>query len=895
MKLKNFKKSILESVKLYNKQEPVSTIDNDLVPTVNNIEYQNAKKSKEKAKEREDELKPNIEAADELAKKEGNLKESKDDKVPITSLKKGDKFIYRNDICQIHSTDNKRNVDIELPNGKILGVSPIVRVIKVDNSKKLQPLDAVREFEPIKEGVNKTVKFGINDKKLKEFNDYISKIGFKAKETGRKDDTTDVFASYTEVEVSGDAFSSAWDKLEKDVKSHFASPVSNSKLEDYVNQDDLKKAVKNAFGYEGQDAQNAINKMDDKTKQDLIKKDKEKNTSTTTTQQSSNLNESLEDDVKKEVAITSEWLKTWNDKFDDLYCRIRKDKVYYKHSDGLEIFTFDKFDDFFRDQVVEVIWTEDLSKENLDALHSLGLKTRDEKDEKGVSEKMDSKISNCKKESCNKKPHVLKEAKQIDSDIGSYFNYSGDFDFLEIVQDVVDRVTEDVKDGSDLDDVIFDEIDSVLIYYSDQWTIMKHYQNPSEADLDAAIEELYDDVYAICSKRPIESEEEEEEEESLKEGHDEHGEKCNCPECKTERRLAKKEDCKKEPIKEASGSGGIEYQIAKSPKGVEVEGEGHFKSTRNYTHELTTLTVSGYGTGDGDYRWMNRPWQRFTFESSLYEAGTEIGLPKELLDKAKKETHSLETWVDYIAAHIDEYSKEESLKEEKKSCNCKEEKCKDKKEKQLDKRFERKAEKPLKEASDTSINEVANFIKDSVESLKDGSSTNNRLKLDDKLAIFVGWSDGYAEDDETVIHNEDKPSYAINAGIKVWTSDDMWTDFDFLNFAHHKNGDIEDISLSIGLDDAKDGYKSVAKWLLDEYESIKDLKIDEKGLIIEESLKEKKDETCSKKEECKDKKEIKESIDTKKEVKKPIIKRKINESLKDDLDVEPVWNDIICK
>ena len=69
MKLKNFKKSILESVKLYNKQEPVSTIDNDLVPTVNNIEYQNAKKSKEKAKEREDELKPNIEAADELAKK----------------------------------------------------------------------------------------------------------------------------------------------------------------------------------------------------------------------------------------------------------------------------------------------------------------------------------------------------------------------------------------------------------------------------------------------------------------------------------------------------------------------------------------------------------------------------------------------------------------------------------------------------------------------------------------------------------------------------------------------------------------------------------------------------------------------------------------------------------
>lgn len=881
MKLKNFKKSILESVKLYNKQEPVSTIDSDLVPTVNNIEYQNAKKSKEKAKEREKEIEPNIKAADEIIKKENSLEESKDDKVSITSLKKGDKFIYRSDICQIHSTDNKRNVDIELPNGKILGVSPILRVIKVDNSKKLQPLDVVREFEPIKEGVNKTVKFGINDKKLKEFNDYISKIGFKAKETGRKDDTTDVFAHYTEVEVSGDAFSPAWDKLEKDVKSHFASPVSNSKLEDMVNQNDLKTAVKNAFGYEGQDAQNAINKMDDKTKQDLIKKDKEKNTATTTTQQNSNLNESLEDDIKKEVAITSEWLKTWDNQFKGLYCKIRNNKVYYRHDEGLEVFTFNEFDYFFRTLVVDNIWTEDLSKENLDALHSLGLKTRDEMEvenkEKGVSEKMDSKI---KKESCGKKPHVLKEAKQIDSDIGKYFNYSGDFDFLEIVQDVVDRV--DAETEEELEDVLWDEIDSALIYYSDQWTIMEHYQNPEDADLSAATEELYNDVYAICLDRiNNKEEEEEEEEESLEEGHGEHDEKCTCPECRAERRLVKKEDCKKKLIKEASGRGGIEYQIATSPKGVKVEGEGHFKSTRNYTHELTTLTVSGYGTGDGDYRWMNRPWQRFTFESSLREAGTEIGLPKELLDKASKESHGLETWVDYIAAHIDEYSKEEPLAEEKKPCDCKEEECKD-------------GKKSLKEASETSVDEVAKFIKDSVESLKEGSSTNNRLKLDDKLAVFVGWSDGYDEKDETVIHDKDKPSYAIVAGIKVWTSDDVWTDFDLLNFPYHKDGDIEDISVSLSPEESAEGFKKTAEYLLDEYEHIKDLKLSDDGEIIEESVKEEKDCSC-KKQECKDKKEIKESIDTKKAVKKPIIKRRINESLKDDLDVEPVWNDIVCK
>ena len=372
MKLKSFKKNILESVKLYNKQEPVSTVDKDLVPTVDNIEYQNSKISDEKAKEREDKLEPNIKAADELAKKEGSLKESSDNKVPITSLNKGDKFIYNSNVCQVTATDNKRNIEAKFPDGKVRSIYAVSRVTKANPDAELKRLDVVRELDPIKEGVNKTVKFGINDKKLKEFNDYISKIGFKSKETGRKDDTTDVFASYTEVEVSGDASSSAWDKLEKDVKSHFASPVSNSKVEDYINQDDLKKAVKNAFGYEGQDAQNTINKMDDKTKQDLIKKDKEK----------TSLKESLEDDIKKEVAITSEWLKTWDNKYDGLYCEIRKNKVYYNSTEGLEAFTFDEFDDFFRNQVVDNIWVDDLSKENLDALHSLGLKAIDEKEVK---------------------------------------------------------------------------------------------------------------------------------------------------------------------------------------------------------------------------------------------------------------------------------------------------------------------------------------------------------------------------------------------------------------------------------------------------------------------------------------------------------------------------------
>ena len=40
-------------------------------------------------------------------------------------------------------------------------------------------------------------------------------------------------------------------------------------------------------------------------------------------------------------------------------------------------------------------------------------------------------------------------------------------------------------------------IDDSLIYYDDQWEIMKHYQNPEEANFNEAIEEFYEDLAEI--------------------------------------------------------------------------------------------------------------------------------------------------------------------------------------------------------------------------------------------------------------------------------------------------------------------------------------------------------------------------------------------------------------
>lgn len=126
------------------------------------------------------------------------------------------------------------------------------------------------------------------------------------------------------------------------------------------------------------------------------------------------------------------------------------------------------------------------------------------------------------------------------------------------------------------------------------------------------------------------------------------------------RKVVKERYLKEEP----SGLSGSEYNIATSPNGVKVSAEGSFKSTRLYTHELVSLRVSGIGYGEGDYTWQNRPWQRFTFAEALYEAGENAGLPKELLDKAERESHDLDTWVEYIAEHIDEYLNEDGVKED---------------------------------------------------------------------------------------------------------------------------------------------------------------------------------------------------------------------------------------
>ena len=117
-------------------------------------------------------------------------------------------------------------------------------------------------------------------------------------------------------------------------------------------------------------------------------------------------------------------------------------------------------------------------------------------------------------------------------------------------------------------------------------------------------------------------------------------------------------------------------------------------------------------------------------------------------------------------------------------------------------------------------NKIVQFLKDSINDLKSQKATNCRFILDDRLAIFCGLSG--ANDDEIV------------AGLKVWTSDDLWCDYDFLNFPYFEESG-ECLANDEIITEATD-LENMAKWLLGCYKTIKDFDIEENGLIKQVSF-----------------------------------------------------------
>ena len=129
------------------------------------------------------------------------------------------------------------------------------------------------------------------------------------------------------------------------------------------------------------------------------------------------------------------------------------------------------------------------------------------------------------------------------------------------------------------------------------------------------------------------------------------------------------------------------------------------------------------------------------------------------------------------------------------------------------------------------MDNIAKWLKESTDWLIDNQQGCCTLKLDDRLAICVGWSNGFGDEPrKDVIQAIDNLDYAVVAGIKVWTSDDMRTDFDFINFPYCKGGDVYDDTYTIAKDEDFDW---LANALITDYEVLEGLEIDKDGEVKE--------------------------------------------------------------
>ena len=113
----------------------------------------------------------------------------------------------------------------------------------------------------------------------------------------------------------------------------------------------------------------------------------------------------------------------------------------------------------------------------------------------------------CKGKGCRRK---LKEAKSGANSpyrqvIGKHFNYSMDFDFLDIVTDLVERIDfDEYKEKEDKFEYVWEDIDNYLYWIKDQWTVLEAYVSSpgdlTESSWYDALDELCSDVVAICNE-----------------------------------------------------------------------------------------------------------------------------------------------------------------------------------------------------------------------------------------------------------------------------------------------------------------------------------------------------------------------------------------------------------
>lgn len=118
------------------------------------------------------------------------------------------------------------------------------------------------------------------------------------------------------------------------------------------------------------------------------------------------------------------------------------------------------------------------------------------------------------------------------------------------------------------------------------------------------------------------------------------------------------------------------------------------------------------------------------------------------------------------------------------------------------------------------IKRIADFLQDSIPWLKETDAGCCHFNLSDDLALYIGWSGGWDPEDDSVIHSETEPEFAIDAAVKVRNDADC-ADFEYLNFPWYKDdGDCWNNSLAPSPKYTRRDFRSDARWFLETFVAI---------------------------------------------------------------------------
>lgn len=114
---------------------------------------------------------------------------------------------------------------------------------------------------------------------------------------------------------------------------------------------------------------------------------------------------------------------------------------------------------------------------------------------------------------------------------------------------------------------------------------------------------------------------------------------------------------------------------------------------------------------------------------------------------------------------------------------------------------------------------IAKFLKEAVDAMsKDNSLTMDQYYLDAQLTLAVYWSEGFDENDNSIIHSKNDPSYGLVYGIKIRNPSE-W-DGAFLDLPIGKDGDTLTDEESISPDMSDSDYYIAASWIINDYNEL---------------------------------------------------------------------------